>query len=394
MIDAVHQRFLPAQEAELALPRALQMELESQVDELRKERYAASLSRSCGMDGLLRRAYYTARPLLPTGLRRHLQRRALGGWQDIAFPAWPVDTTVDELLDGGLLRAMHQVEVDAVPFVWFWPDAKQGCVMLTHDVETARGRDYTSSLIDIERRFGFIASYEVVPERRYEVPPEYLQSIWDAGCEVCVHDLNHDGRLFSNQSTFRARVALINEYGRRFGARGFRSAVMYRCSEWMHELAFSYDMSFPNVAHLDPQRGGCCTVFPYFNSHVLELPLTTTQDYTLLNVLDDASLELWREQADLVLARHGLLSFIVHPDYVIDARGKTLHRRLLEWLGGLVRDRAVWSALPGEVDRWWRARSAMRVVRSDGRWIVEGDDAARATVAWARESDGVLVLEL
>ena len=29
-------------------------------------------------------------------------------------------------------------------------------------------------------------------------------------------------------------------------------------------LDFSFDMSIPNVAHLDPQRGGCCTIMPYF----------------------------------------------------------------------------------------------------------------------------------
>src|SRR2546425_12755629 len=34
--------------------------------------------------------------------------------------------------------------------------------------------------------------------------------------------------------------------------------------EWFDALDFSYDMSVPNVAHLDPQRGGCCTVMPYF----------------------------------------------------------------------------------------------------------------------------------
>jgi hypothetical protein len=31
----------------------------------------------------------------------------------------------------------------------------------------------------------------------------------------------------------------------------------------MKYLCFAYDMSIPNVAHLDPQRGGCCTIMPF-----------------------------------------------------------------------------------------------------------------------------------
>ena len=37
---------------------------------------------------------------------------------------------------------------------------------------------------------------------------------------------------------------------------------MYRNQDWYDVFEFSYDMSVPNVAHLDPMRGGCCTVMP------------------------------------------------------------------------------------------------------------------------------------
>ena len=60
-------------------------------------------------------------------------------------------------------------------------------------------------------------------------------------------------------------------------------------------------MSVPNVAHLEPQAGGCCTVMPYFMGHVLELPLTAAQDYTVFHVLGDYSTRLWQEQIDRVL---------------------------------------------------------------------------------------------
>jgi len=81
------------------------------------------------------------------------------------------------------------------------------------------------------------------------------------------------------------RVARINAYGKEFGATGFRAGVLYRNQRWFDALDFEYDSSVPNVAHLDPQRGGCCTVMPYFVGKMLELPVTMTQDYTLFHIL-------------------------------------------------------------------------------------------------------------
>ena len=68
-------------------------------------------------------------------------------------------------------------------------------------------------------------------------------------------------------------------------------------------------MSIPNTARLDPQRGGCCTVMPYFIGNILELPLTTSQDYMLFNLLGEESIELWKEQTNAIWARNGLVQF-------------------------------------------------------------------------------------
>jgi hypothetical protein len=72
------------------------------------------------------------------------------------------------------------------------------------------------------------------------------------------------------------------------------------------------------VAHLEPQKGGCCTVFPYFIGDVLELPVTTTQDYTLWHILGERSTDLWKAQMDVILQKNGLANFIVHPDYILE----------------------------------------------------------------------------
>jgi hypothetical protein len=142
-------------------------------------------------------------------------------------------------------------------------------------------------------------------------------------------------------------------------------------------------MSVPNVGHLDAQRGGCCTVMPFFVGKVLELPLTTTQDYTLLNILSDYSLDLWQRQIRLITENHGLLSFITHPDFVLERRARDTYAGLLAHLARLRSQGGIWMTLPKEVDRWWRERAGMTIVGEAGRWRIAGPSHDRARLAYA-----------
>ena len=162
------------------------------------------------------------------------------------------------------------------------------------------------------------------------------------------------------------RAKKINAYAEAWGAVGFRSPVMYRNLSWLPALKFSYDMSVPNMAHLDPQHGGCCTVMPYFIGDLLELPLTTTQDYSLFHILQQRSLDLWKKQIAMIQERHGLISFIIHPDYVTEPWARELYDRLLGHLAELRSEQGVWIALPKVVASWWRARHEMRLVQENG----------------------------
>jgi hypothetical protein len=283
---------------------------------------------------------------------------------------------------------------ERIPFIWFWPEGKSSCAIVTHDVETKVGRDFCASLMDIDDSFGIKASFQVVPEERYDVPVEFLNSIHLRGFEVVVHDLNHDGGLYKNRKQFLERAEKINSYGKAFGATGFRAAVLYRKQSWYDAFKFSYDMSVPNVAHLDPQRGGCCTVMPYFLGDILEIPVTTIQDYTLFNILHDYSIDIWKQQTNLIMERHGLMSFIVHPDYVMQQREREIYQCLLKHLATLRGDQSLWITTPGEVDCWWRQRAKMRVVEGQNGWCIEGIGSERARLAWASEIDGRLVLTL
>lgn len=151
-------------------------------------------------------------------------------------------------------------------------------------------------------------------------------------------------------------------------------------------------MSFPNVAPLDPQRGGCCTVMPYFIGDILELPVTTVQDYTLFHLLNQRSIELWKTQLRMIFKECGLVSLIVHPDYVREDGTMSVYKELLSHLRGL-NGSNVWFALPNEVDRWWRTRSKLSVVKEGSSWRIKGEGAERATLAFARNVGGTLVYE-
>jgi hypothetical protein len=394
----------PAQTANATLPEACpQVQQEGEtvllpfdpaevVANLRLEKYQADAETS-GKNGSspVRRLYYLLRPVMPVAVRKHLQRFYLRGWDRIPFPQWPVDRSVDRLHEWLLALAMEAEGTAEIPFVWFWPEGHFSCASITHDVETSAGRDFCAQLMDLNDSYGIKTSFQVVPEERYKVPSAFLDAIRERGFEVNVHDLNHDGELFSTHEQFLERVSKINRYGEAFEARGFRSAVLYRKLEWMDKLDFAYDMSVPNVAHLDPQRGGCCTVMPYFMGNLLEIPVTATQDYSLFHILCEYSTRLWEEQVATITQAHGMATFIIHPDYVIEQRARRTYEQLLRHLADLRANHNLWIARPGEISDWWRARAQMQLVQDGDTWRVQGKGSERARVAYARaEGNGIV----
>jgi hypothetical protein len=359
------------------------------IDNLRLERYVKNTVSLTA----LRRLYYLLRPFMGPSIRRRIQSFHARGWNRLSFPRWPVDTTVENICETLLLLCLRARHATRIPFVWFWPKRARGCVMMTHDVETEAGLNDCERLMDIDESFGIKSAFQLVPEGRYQYRPDLVDSMRKRGFEVGIQDLNHDGRLFDREPEFLRRASRINQYAARMNANGFRAGALYRRPEWYSHLEFSFDMSIPNVAHLDPQAGGCCTVRPYFIGKVLELPVTTTQDYTLFNILNEHSIDLWKSQIDRILAKNGLVSFIVHPDYLNSARRRAVYQELLEYLRALRSKGDLWFALPQEVDAWWRRRHEMQVEKKEQSWHITGNDAERFTLAFAVDADGKLEYE-
>jgi len=133
---------------------------------------------------------------------------------------------------------------------------------------------------------------------------------------------------------------------------------------------------------------------PYFIGKILELPLTTKQDYSLFHTLNAYLLNLWKQQLDLIHPKNGLISLVAHPDDLMERRTHRVYESLLDDLRQTVERDKIWGALPGEVNRWWRSRSQMNLVVRDHQWEIEGPDKDRARLAYATLDGDRLVYEV
>ncbi len=371
----------------------LPFDLDDVAQNLRCEFYAGHMGEQktyLPPNSVLRSLYYLGRPHMSVHFRRILQRIILRGQTSKPFPRWPVDRTVDRLFESIMTLTIQSRNNEPIPFIWFWPDGAQAALILTHDIEGEAGKNFCPTLMDLDDEFGFKSAFQVIPERRYEVTSEFLEEVHRRGFEINVHDLYHDGNLFRDREEFLRRAEKINEFGQRFGSSGFRSGALYRNLRWYKAFQFAFDMSVPNVAHLDAQNGGCCTVMPYFVGDLLEIPVTVTQDYSLFNILNTYSTDLWKEQLKIILGGHGLISIIIHPDYIIEEKARKTYRELLGYLAELRGSASIWATVPLEINRWWRMRRDMKLVRQGEDWAIEGEGKERARIAYARLIDGRL----
>jgi hypothetical protein len=327
-----------------------------------------------GAKRLAMRSYYRIRPALPRraqiGLRRafsRLQARA-------SFPRWPVETALHDLYRL-LFGVLGRVAGEPVPWIAPWPADYSWAIVLTHDVETSVGFEHLGLLGGIEREAGYRSSWNLVP-KRYEIDDDRVRELIDAGFEVGVHGLYHDGRDLESETTLRARLPEICAAANRWEAVGFRSPATHRAWDLMPLLGFDYDSSYPDTDPFEPQSGGCCSWLPYFNRDLVELPITLPQDHTLFVILRRGE-SLWLEKAERIRAAGGMALLITHPDYMLDDDRLAAYRR---FLAAFRDDASAWKALPREVSAWWRKRAASAIERTPEGWKVVGPASDEATI--------------
>jgi hypothetical protein len=256
-------------------------------------------------------------------------------------------------------------------------------VVLTHDVEGPDGLARIRELAECEQNLGFRSSFNFIPEGTYSVSPDLRLWLTQQGFEVGVHDLQHDGRLFSSQADFSRKAERINHYLHEWQARGFRSGFMLRNLEWLHELDIQYDCSTFDTDPFEPQPDAVGTIFPLWmpapdhnisptarmprNGYV-ELPYTLPQDSTLYLLHQEGTNDIWREKLDWVASHGGMVLLNVHPDYLhFTGKGRSPRPTVLDHYLDLLRylgkqyAGGYWHVLPHQMATFvhgWQSRNA------------------------------------
>lgn len=245
-----------------------------------------------------------------------------------------------------------------------WPEEKQFALVLTHDVDTAKGQENCWKLMDLEEKLGFRSSFNFVPER-YEVSTELRHYLTSRGFEVGVHGLNHDGKLYNSRGIFKERAVRINKYIKEWGSAGFRSPAMHHNLEWIHDLDIKYDASTFDTDPFEPQADGMGTIFPFWVSNssqggYLELPYTLPQDFTLYVLMKERGIDIWKRKLAWIAEHGGMVLLNVHPDYMnFDGKNNGLeeypavyYEEFLELIKKEYHNR-YWHALPKEMADFW-----------------------------------------
>jgi len=293
------------------------------------------------------RIYYLLKPYMPLRFRMTLRQMYARQLRRKHAHDWPIDNEAGER-----------------PAGWRgWPGGKEFALVLTHDVESADGVNKCRRLAALEIPFGFRSSFNFVPEK-YHTPKELRDYLKNAGFEIGVHGLKHDGKLYQSRQIFQERAKRINRYLKDWKAVGFRSPLMHHNLEWIHDLDIEYDASTFDTDPFEPQPTGVGTIFPFWKSGqngrgYVEMPYSLPQDSTLFLVLRERNIKIWKEKLSWIAARGGMVLFIVHPDYMNFSTPAEPHTYPASFYEEFLRHISenyagkYWHALPREVAKYF-----------------------------------------
>jgi len=300
---------------------------------------------------MLKSSYYHLRPFIPRIAQIALRRMVINRKRALCAGIWPIDENAGKPPEG----------------FSGWPDKKKFALVLTHDIETAKGLGKCHKLAKLDEEFGFKSSFSFVP-KRYSVPPELRRQLVSKGFEVGVHGLYHDGKLYMSKKIFQSRAKEINAYIKEWEAKGFRSPSMHNKLEWIHELNIEYDSSTFDTDPFEPESKGMGTIFPFRVSKdsagdkgYIELPYTLPQDFTLFILMKEKNIDIWKQKLDWIVKKGGMALVVAHPDYMnfgnlklgIDEYPVDYYIDFLNYVKKEYKGQ-YWTALPENIALFWR----------------------------------------
>jgi hypothetical protein len=322
--------------------------------------------------------FYTLKPFIPRPVQIFLRRQLAQHMRRKNGCLWPIDPHAAKPPEG-----------------WpGWPDGKKFALVLSHDVDTAKGYQDVLKLADIEEALGFRSSFNFVPERYGVISLDLLGELKQRGFGIGVHGLKHDGKLFSSKKIFDKRASQINAYLKKWGTQGFTAPSMIRNHDWMQALDIDYCISTFDTDPFEPQPDGVGTIFPFAvfrkaagsasrlpggscpspcavrrepsvnptnpTNFFTELPYTLVQDCTLFVVLGEKTIDHWKQKLDWIASNGGMALLNTHPDYMNFSEKKCgseeypsrFYPEFLEYVRTRYQGR-YWPALPSQVYEFW-----------------------------------------
>ncbi|MBU1053719.1 MAG: hypothetical protein KKC46_07805 [Proteobacteria bacterium] len=300
----------------------------------------------------MHKSYYIIKSFLPRRLQIYIRRKVLIKKRHNYKDVWPID------------------EKAAKPPDAFtgWPDGKKFALVLTHDVENAKGHDKCKKLAEVDESFGFRSSFNFVA-KDYPVSAKLRQYLTERGFEVGIHGLHHDKNPFRSKAVFQKQAEEINRFLKEWNAVGFRCPSMYHNLEMLHELDIEYDASTFDTDPFEPQPDGMGTIFPFqvtadYNQHLrplkyVELPYTLPQDFLLYILMREKSIEIWKNKLDWIAEKGGMALLITHPNYInfdkkpdYDQYPLHYYTDFLEYIKSKYEGQ-YWHALPKDMAHFW-----------------------------------------
>lgn len=292
--------------------------------------------------------YYSLKPAIPRRVQIALRRTVAARKKKYKAGVWPINPDAAKKPEG-----------------WMgWPNRKRFAVVLNHDVDKEKGLRRCASLMEIERMHDFRSAFNFVPEG-YFLPQSLRRDLHDAGFEIGVHGLKHDGKHFKNPEGFSKNALKINHYLKEWGAAAFTSPAMLRNFDLQAQLNIEHGCSTFDTDPFEPQSKGVCTIFPFYAGKAprtyLELPYTLPQDHCLYVILREKDTKIWRDKLEWIAENGGMALLNTHPDYMnFDATRCSLEEypvgfyiRFLEHIRSKYAGQ-YWHALPREVSLFWK----------------------------------------
>jgi peptidoglycan/xylan/chitin deacetylase (PgdA/CDA1 family) len=322
---------------------------------------------SQGIRILLSKIYYHMKPILPWKIRIALRRMRANLRRKAYSKVWPIDE-----------------RAGFTPAAWpGWPGGNRFALILTHDVEGSKGLGRVENLMRLESEQGFRSSFNFVPEGEYRISAELRQTLDNAGFEVGVHGLQHDGMLYSSKAGFARKAARIREYLREWKSTGFRSPYMQHNLEWLQMLGVDYDESTFDTDPFEPQPDGVGTIFPFWvagpnGTGFVELPYSLPQDFTMFILFQEPNIDIWKRKLDWVADRGGMALINTHPDYMCfdgNQKGRDefpaeFYSEFLKYVREKYRGQ-YWTALPRDVSSFYRREVVPAIGNSDRNTCVD-----------------------